>query len=329
MTAFVKSSHEVTIPNPKETHYPVYAGAPVRGKDWQRMADVANSIAGIPVQRVPVTYIDQQVSAGGSVTLEFRSASQGTATHRVWTVQFQAPGAAVVGTVQGEDFSYNTGPAEISVIESQTRGSSSDALTLTVTVDAASPAVARILFVSCYDLPRGELQADTTDYGVAQTSCARHAAIIDQGAGESVRGVDQAIAQLETRLRRNMLQWSTTTNGILGLSATDSTTFQELGGSIVLAPSFEAAATRAAETWAYASGNGEVRISALSGDSVTIAFASGSYTWTQGSDLDVAAENLANTGGTNPDGTQEQVLIEYRSTDGNTFGVRGVSLIGG
>lgn len=324
MTAFVKPSHEVSLTAPKEAHFSVYAGAPVRGKDWQRMADVANSIAAIPVQRVPVTYIDQQVSTGGSVTLEFRSASQGTATHRLWTVQFQAPGAAVVGTVQGEAFSYNTGPAEISVIESQTRSTSSDALTLTVTVDASSPAVARILFVSCYDLPRGELQLDTTDYGVEQVSCAPRAAIIDRGAGESVRGVDQAIAQLETRLRRNILQWSTTTTGILGLSSTDSTTFQTLGTAAALAPSFENAATRAVETWAYASGNGEVRLTTAS-DTVTISFASGSYVWQQGSDIQVRAESLANTGGT----PEDEVTIEYRSTDGTTFAVRGVSLIGG
>lgn len=203
-----------TVVRPDESL--VRAGSPVSARTWQPIGMALNSINGAGRMLVPFHMPgNQSFQKGTSYDFVYRVEPSPTALARMWVVEAH-PNASAGGftltagsdTVTGYTARSLDDITPVLLRENLTTQSSTQQ-SITLNIDTLAGADLRIKSIGCWEIPRTELQANTTDYGVTTETLGHRAPIYaDGGAGTCIRGCDDALYRARLHTRRHLLNMS-------------------------------------------------------------------------------------------------------------------------
>lgn len=330
------------------TYAGVQSGRPPRGgfAQWGAFAELSNHILGRGGALIPWSCIDSDLTVGATSTLRFRVLPRYAATHRMWRIALSTAGAG--GRVFGKftdpsggfvDFSLGgTTVRQIGLLEEITSRTGIEAeLVPTFYVDPASTKTARIVGISCMEIPRPELALDLNDWGVSVPTCAPGAEISEGTTGYSVGALGVAVEEARTIVQRNgLFQWAVDTASAKSTTSAGYTRVFPLGADpiVIGRQLYRGETVRTVKARARARSGvgttGNIRFTMTSGDSVVLPVTSGmAATWLEG-DIDIDCDKFSNgtTGAQRSPG--DKCVIEWQRTGGaNSVFIESLGLLGG
>lgn len=337
----------MAAPVPQERSHPVYAdaqiSASVRGRTWRDLAHLHHWIRAHGQQLIPAHAVRRVVQGDtGAATVRYRMHPSGRAIARVWEIVLRSsaddggpvadaasltqanvtfPNGDTVSTIAPAWLAAEWPRPLVYVEELAAKSGALAELALGVTVADSSTHLV-VESVACWELPRAVLTVgDATDLGIDVDSLRIGAPIFDDGAANarSVAAIASGLADSECRrvLHAHAFDAVSTTSG----SLTDLYALP-----VPLVPRKIRRTDTTAPVWvavyAYASDGtteGEIVITAASGDSVTFAVTSDTPGWLETTDaasqLIVACEDLSTDDGA-PSGGIDTMTVQVRRTAG-------------
>lgn len=316
----------------------VRVSVPVSGFDWATAAALANFCNGHGGQLVPFCAIGHTISASGSGTYPFYIAPKKRAVGRVWaihmrgstvdttadvTINGSSAGTVAVPTTRGE-------PTAPFLFYENLSAKTNTAGGVNVVIDANTGDVT-VAGIECYEQTRGELDANTDDYGIDITTLRPRVPIADVNY-QSVAGALDAYKNLDCRragffhLSTDTSVAPTITNGtapgdaLTQLPVTVTGTLDDYG-----------ATTSSVTVAVYAqvdSGAGIVRaVSTEGGATLNLSVTGTSFAWVTGS-LTVGAEDVSTTDGLRSAWTDwEDVTLTAYVTTATQIDVAAIAIV--
>lgn len=322
MSATVRRTGKISQPSVAR----IKAGWPVRGVDWTAMAEVANSLRGMPRILVPAMHAPATINAGNTGTFQFYWYNDGAAFRRIWTIQFGNQGDRISGAVNGQSFRFSNGPFSLRINEAHGSTQGIELVELEITIDGSSDN-ASVVSIECKQAPRWELDVGSPVLGVDQATLDQGKSIVERDDGESLIAVELLMDALKDHLRRVLVSWSSTAATALFTSSTTYVSAMDTPAT-VLERSIDGTTTRDVDVRVRASGEGTVRLTASSGDSVELSFNTGGALETESGTLTIEAEDLSQTAGLPGGSGWEEISVDYRSDSGAGLTLRSFAVIG-
>ena len=322
----------------------IASGAAVLGATWGTAADLANYLTGKGSQLVCANRPNLTVSAMGSGSLRYYVWPRAVHARRVWVLGFSAASGALARVTVTDVANFAKTAVKVRVpngapwnltsnvhapflfVGEYTAGSTPGEITLQVE-PVGNDIV--ILSASCFELPRSRLEIGAED---SAGDCGGGFPIYE-GAGRSIYGIAQAAEAGRTKQKRANFHWFNAT-GYATTSATFSSVFYldpkclAPMGSITNGDKAEvtvAARLQGAMT------DAELRVTAASGDTVTLTRTGGAGAgWVAGT-MEIDREDLddADSGGRSGRSYGDELTFELRTTSGgDTATVTGIAVGG-
>lgn len=308
----------------------VKIGDSVAGRTHAPLAELLNWSIGRGACLVAAHWPMETINIANSAEYVYRIWPRVAAFRRLWSIELTGDGSGFNNPVEIDidgatfdvdtaDFLLNRRSHPVYLVLSSV-STAEATTTLTLTNNGFGDVIVRSII--CYELPRFELQQNTTDWGTHVSSCRPKEPIWDV-TGLSIDSLCDAAVQAEALNRRSKLftfaQSSplTTTSGTLG----------DMFGldPVLLGRLKHRSATTSKTTWrAYVEAtdgttSGEIVITATGGDSLTIDIPTGttSKTWlpSAGGHLEVDAEDLSTADGRRG-AAWDEVSVQWRRTAG-------------
>lgn len=317
----------------------ILVGQPVRAMTWAQAAHAVNWLSAAGSHCIPKFFGGEAtVAAGSTATYHVQLVQTPQAKYRMWDVAYYADvtpgdfamtftdpsgtphdisGRSQVATADIEDL------VEKPVLETiATRTGGIVPATFSFTSGASSTKTACIYTISCFELPRGALQCDAQDLGIAVESILGADApgpILDGDAYTSLGAVVQGhYAPFKAQPRVQFVWAEPAGQGISTTSATFVPLFEE--GPVCLGTKLYRTSTTIAMTvYAYvrtgAATTGELRVTMTSGGTVTIAIpTSTTGAWVTGT-VDIDCEDMTAADGRRA-GRDDIATVEVRRVSG-------------
>lgn len=316
--------------------------SPLSGEDWTKLGGLANWCNGHGGMLIPWCAIGRTLTSA-SATFHFYVGPKSRAVQRVWHVSLTAtegttadikPGGGATETValiaSGGGASSTTGGGALTqsyrFVESlSAKTNTAGDTTLTVTTSGGKTAY--ISGCSMYEETRGDLDLDTTDYGVDLASTHARQPIADF-ANRSTCGVANAYKNLDAR-RAGIFHWSTLTTDPLDVTQVGYTDLFPLYPPALGAVAGTGTTSTTFTVAAYAkvdSGTGKIKfISTNNGSSVEVDVTGTSFGWVTGT-LTIDAEDLSIADGRRGN-AWETIQIQGKKNTANTLSVAALSVI--
>lgn len=311
----------------------IASGLPVRGVQWTQAGRALNWLLGRGRVILPATRVEGSgVAPSSTATYRAQLWTREQARHRCWHVALRlaSGGGVALATITFPDGATATatlydseadrriafaGFHTVEEIASPTNGPV--AVEITLANDATSTDDVYIDSISCFELPRREIGADGTDFGVDLGTVTADSPIYDD-AGKSVGGVARGIARAQAYDPRCLFTYMRASGDGISTSSGAFVALFDEGPAVQPSQQFIGETLRPCTVYVYALCDvgtaGEVRVTATSGDSVTLTVTSTSGAWVSGT-LDVYAEDLSTADGRRST-TTEILTIEQRTTSG-------------
>lgn len=194
----------------------VVSGAPVQATEWASIVSAYDTLAGAGSVLIPWHAPMTSIAASGSKTYQYRVWPRHAATHRAWCVSIVAttstPGSATVtlggGTSTGFLFS-DAAPRTVRIIEELSSQSASES-TASLTATLGATTGAKVVGVSCWELPRPSIAMPTgpafdltaSDAGLDQTVARPGLPVADDYQGLGVGYISHVLDSLRDETRR-------------------------------------------------------------------------------------------------------------------------------
>lgn len=303
----------------------VESGRSVSGRTWRPDAGLVNHLLGHGGVLVPSYAVGASISVSNSKTFRFRVWPRVQAIQRLWSLHVY--GGKITVNINGTDYTREIVGTRVRtphwfIEEIASPTDTEQEITITVTADTGTVTVDAI---SCRELPRIQLEANATEYGVGAESLAGGLAIYDPTGG-SYGGVAESVKQAETTARRNtLIAWSVDDADAL------TTTSTSAADVFILDPIVLARKERWDDVVGVMTGrirakcsdgttSGEVVITMTSGDTVTLAIPTGTTSWSwlpgSGGEVDVDAEDSSTVDGRRGS-AWDLANIQWRRTAGS------------
>jgi len=315
-------------------HAGIVAGASVRSRHWRDAATQAAYLLGIGRQIVPATSSGPlSLSTLSAHKLGYYLAPTPAAIDRRWGVRAKSGTMTIKAGSGGPSVTFSPGPlyAERGVIEELSASASAGAFDLVITPSAATT----LAGISCVEVPRVGLAADSTDLGTDLSKLAAGQPILASDVANLLSSLGGGIARVGAR---TLVQWAVpysvggATSTAFASSTTTSASWVSVfpGGDV---PGLGGVLSRSATTrgvtcyflaW-VTSGTGLVRLSATGsgGTSSTANVTSTSPAWVSVT-LDIDAENMTVTDGRRG-GHWEMLQPEFNAPPGQIIYCASVS----
>lgn len=299
-------------------------GEPVSSTVLSDCARLAHYARGRGVTLVPVTNPQIVLTSAGSHTMRVKHRPAGVALARIWRIGlYSSPSARVTVSINGgASTAISAAPGIYSqqeIIETVTRSSTVSESTLAFTWAAGT---VTITHVSCIEMPRADLELNTTDYGVDVDSLAARDPIYETSY-ESLYGLANTVKQLTTRRGTLASLWFQTPFTVTSAAETSVL----LTGIPILPPKDKASDTTRSctvEIYGYVSaGSYTLKVVDQAGASATATLSALAGTWTSITKT-FLCEDPANGGGLPSAGIDTMRITVTRASGAGTVYIQGV-----
>lgn len=191
----------------------VRSGASVSSRTWQSIGMALNSINGAGRMLVPFHCPGSGTfTKGVAYDFVYRVEPSPDALARMWVVEAypNASGGGCVLTAGADSMTGYTARSLDDVtpflLRENLTAQSSTQQSITLNIDALANADLMIRSIGCWEIPRTELQANTTDYGVTTETLAHRSPIYADGvAGTCIKACDDAMYAARKHTRRHLM----------------------------------------------------------------------------------------------------------------------------
>jgi hypothetical protein len=314
----------------------VLSGASVSsGRQWYPGAFGANWLSGQSAVLVPGVVVDKTIAAASTGVLHFRAKTREVAIERIWTLMLRASASATSAVIKAP---ASTGTAlsvrvaserdvRLPVIYRELLTAKASAVTdLTIEI-AATGGDIEIDSITCYELARPILTADSVDWGVDVSSERPRERIFEDDGYQSATGVVGAMLSCDPR-RVGIYHWSVP----VGTPVTRNGAYTNLLtlACPVLARILDSGDTVAPVYWsAYAkvnAGSGDVLLTTTqSGVSSSVNVTGTSFAWTTATKINISCEDM-NAADGRQSSAWDDLQIQIRGNGADTLSIAAVSV---
>lgn len=311
----------------------IASGLPVRGVQWAQAGRALNWLLGRGRIILPATRVEGSgVAPSSTATYRAQIWTREQARHRCWHVVLRLAiggdvalatitfpdGATADATLYDSEADRRIAFAGFYTVEEVASPANGPvAVEITLASDAGSTDDVYIDAISCFELPRREIGADGTDYGVDLGTVTADSPIYDD-AGKSVGGIARGIVRAQAYDPRCLFTYMRASGDGLSTSSGAFVALFDEGPVVQPSQQFIGETLRPCSVYVYAycdaATTGEVKLTAASGDTLTLSVTSTSGAWVSGT-IDCYAEDLSASDGRRST-TTEILTVEARVASG-------------